>query len=300
MQPLSFESITVDEIDLHILKEKNTSLAVLRLDKIHPIISGNKWFKLKYYLEEARDSGKDYILTFGGAYSNHIIATAAAGKWVGFKTTGIIRGERPRILSHTLLQAIESGMELIFAEREDYRRKHLPSIINEMKNDIYIIDEGGYGRTGAKGAAEILNYCERENYSHIACAIGSSTMMAGLIMAGLSKQKVIGISVLKNHLSLESDLCELLLPEEQKKKFQLVHDYHFGGYAKYTPELINFMNEFYWSTAIPSDFVYTGKLFYGVLDMIKNKLFPRGSNILLIHSGGLQGNLSLPKGTLIF
>ena len=300
MQPLSFESITVDEIDLPVLKEKSIRLAVLRLDKIHPIISGNKWFKLKYYLEEARNAGKDHLLTFGGAYSNHILATAAAGKLFGFKTTGIVRGEQPRVPSHTLVQATGYGMEVAFINREDYRSKKLPPNINKIKNQIYLINEGGYGRNGVKGAAEILNYCEKGNYSHVACAIGTSTMMAGLIAASLPKQKVIGVSVLKNNAGLETDLCSLLSPAEQKKKFQLVPDNHFGGYAKYTSGLINFINEFYKDTALPSDFVYTGKLFYGILQLIKNNSFPPGSNILLIHSGGLQGNLSLPKGTLIF
>jgi 1-aminocyclopropane-1-carboxylate deaminase len=300
MQPLSFEAISVDEFELPILKEKNIGLTIFRLDKIHPIISGNKWFKLKYYLEDARNAGKNHILTFGGAYSNHIIATAAAGKFFKFKTTGIIRGERPKNLSHTLLQAIEYGMELIFTDREDYRNKKLRSEIKNKDDDIFIIDEGGYGITGARGAAEILNYCEKEKYSHITCAVGTSTMMAGLIRASSRQQAIIGVSVLKNNISLENDLCTLLSPDEQRKKFQLIHAYHFGGYAKYTTELIDFMNEFYRNTAIPTDFVYTGKLLYGMLDMIKNNLFPGGSNVLMIHSGGLQGNLSLPKGTLIF
>ncbi len=299
MQPLSFESITIDEIDLPILKERNTRLAVLRLDKIHPVISGNKWFKLKYYLEDAKSKAKDHIITFGGAYSNHIIATAAAGKLHSVKTTGIIRGEKPKNLSDTLLYAMKYGMELFFINREDYRNKKLPELKNK-NDDIYMIDEGGYGINGAKGASEILNYCELKTYSHVACAVGTSTMIAGLIKASLPEQEIIGIPVLKNNMSLKNDLCNLLLPEEQNKKFQLIHKYHFGGYAKYTHELINFMNEFYKNTAIPADFVYTGKLFYGILDMIKNNSFFYGSNILLIHSGGLQGNMSLPKGTLIF
>ena len=294
MQPLSFESITVDEVDLPQLKENNTRLAVLRLDKIHPVISGNKWFKLKYYLADAKIEGKDHIITFGGAYSNHIVATAAASKLFGFKVTGIIRGEHPKKLSHTLLQAIEYGMDLIFIGRQDYQTKKLPPGIIDNGDKIHIVNEGGFGIIGAKGAMEILNFCQKENYSHIACAVGTSTMMAGLVKASLPRQEVIGISVLKNNMSLENDLCSLLSPGEQKKRFQIVHEYHFGGYAKYTHQLINFINEFYKNTAIPSDFVYTAKLFYAVLDLVKNNLLPEGSNVLIIHSGGLQGNLSLP------
>ncbi|HEV8283741.1 MAG TPA: pyridoxal-phosphate dependent enzyme [Chitinophagaceae bacterium] len=299
MQPLLFESICIDEVNTSLVKEKNIRLVVLRLDKIHPVISGNKWFKLKYYLEEAKTTGKNHIITFGGAFSNHIIATAAAGNLHHLKTTGIIRGERPEALSHTLMQAEEYGMQLFFLSREDYRSKKLPADLKE-DNKTYLIPEGGYGINGVRGAAEILNYCKKENYSHIACAVGTSTMMAGLIKATLPQQKIIGIPVLKNIMILEHELSDLLSADEKKKKFQLIDNDHFGGYAKYTQELIDFMNEFFKTTSIPSDFVYTGKLFYGILDMIKNSLFPYGSNILLIHSGGLQGNLSLPKGTLIF
>jgi 1-aminocyclopropane-1-carboxylate deaminase len=300
MQALLFESITVDEIDLSLLKEKNVRLAVLRLDKIHPVISGNKWFKLTDYLQKARDQDKDQLVTFGGPYSNYVVATAAAGNLLGYKTSGIIRGECPETLSHTLLQAMNYGMELFFLSREDFRRKTLPLELESKSNNIFLINEGGYGEEGARGAANILSYCKKENYSHIACAVGTSTTMAGLVKASMPHQKIIGISVMKNNVDLQKHLCNLLSAEEQQKEFQISHNYHFGGYAKYTQELINFINEFYMNTCIPSDFVYTGKLFYGIIDLIKNDSFPGGSTILLIHGGGLQGNLSLPKGTLIF
>jgi 1-aminocyclopropane-1-carboxylate deaminase len=300
MQSLLFESITVDKIDLPLLKEKNVSVSVLRLDKIHSVISGNKWFKLKYYLEDAKTEKKEHIVTFGGAYSNHIIATAAAGKLYGFKTTGIIRGEQAEKLSHTLLEAKNYGMELFFIDREQYRNKKLLREIKASEDQCYLIPEGGYGIPGVKGATEILDHCNKGNYSHIACAVGTSTMMAGMVRASLPDQEIIGIAVLKNNTSLEAELCNLLSPDETNKKFKLFHDHHFGGYAKYTTELISFMNKFYAMTFIPTDFVYTGKLFYGVFDMIKKNFFPAESNILIIHSGGLQGNLSLPKRTLIF
>ena len=299
MEPLSTESIAVDEVDLQLLREKNVTLWVLRLDKMHPIISGNKWFKLKYYLEQAVTSGKNHIATFGGAYSNHIIATAAVGKLFGLKTMGIIRGEKPATLSHTLKQASAYGMEIIFMSREQYRGQQMPIGITDRDN-FFVINEGGYGITGAKGAAEILNYCQKQNYSHIACAVGTSTMMAGLVAASTPGQEVIGIPVLKNDEGAEKDLFKLLSPKDRVKKIKRITAYHFGGYAKYTAELISFMNEFYTQTHIPTDFVYTGKLFYGIIDLVQNNYFPKGSNLLLVHSGGLQGNLSLPKGTLIF
>ena len=299
MEPLSTESIAVDEVDLQLLREKNVTLWVLRLDKMHPIISGNKWFKLKYYLEQAVTSGKNHIATFGGAYSNHIIATAAVGKLFGLKTMGIIRGEKPATLSHTLKQALAYGMEIIFMSREQYRGQQMPIGITDRDN-FFVINEGGYGITGAKGAAEILNYCQKQNYSHVACAVGTSTMMAGLVAASTPGQEVIGIPVLKNDEGVEKDLFNLLSPKDRVKKIKRITAYHFGGYAKYTAELISFMNQFYTQTHIPTDFVYTGKLFYGIIDLVQNNYFPKGSNLLLVHSGGLQGNLSLPKGTLIF
>lgn len=300
MQSLLFESITVDEIDILAIKEKNIRVSVLRLDKIHPTISGNKWFKLKYYLEDAGAQKKDHLVTFGGAYSNHIIATAAAGKLFNFRTSGIIRGEQPQEFSHTLLLAREYGMQLIFVSRREYQNKRIPREIQELPGEIYLINEGGYGHLGVKGAAEILDHCKKDNFSHIACAVGTSTMMAGLVKASLAHQETIGVAVVNDETGLKAGLFSLLSQEEKKKKFHLVTDYHFGGYAKHKMELINFMNEFHKNTSIPTDFVYTGKLFFGIFNMIRNNCFPNDSNILIIHSGGLQGNFSLPKRTLIF
>ncbi len=300
MQSLLFDSITVDEVDLSAVKEKNIRVTVLRLDKIDRVISGNKWFKLKYYLEDAKKQKKSNIVTFGGAYSNHIVATAAMGKECGFRTSGIIRGEQPQKLSHTLLEAMEYGMRLIFTSREDYRRKRLPDDLEKRSSEIYLINEGGYGLPGAKGASEILDHCQKEGFSHIACAVGTSTMMAGLVKASLPHQETIGVSVINEGASVKESLLNLLSLEERNKKFQLVTGYHFGGYAKHKIELINFMNELYKETSIPTDFVYTGKLFFAISDMIRNDLFPINSNILIVHSGGLQGNFSLPKRTLIF
>jgi len=300
MHSLLFESITVDEIHPPAIKEKNIRVSVLRLDKIHPVISGNKWFKLKYYLEDARALNKNHVVTFGGAYSNHIIATAVAGKMFGFRTTGIIRGEQPQKLSHTLRLAKEYDMQLIFVSRREYRNKKIPKGLAGPSDDIYLINEGGYGKLGVNGAAEILDHCKKENFSHLTCAVGTSTMMAGLIKASLSHQETIGVAVVRNETTLKEELLELLSPVERNKKFQLITDHHFGGYAKHKPGLIDFMNELYKDTSIPTDFVYTGKLFYGIFQMIRNELFPNDSNILIIHSGGLQGNFSLPKRTLIF
>lgn len=296
MQDINLNNITLDKLSLPEFTAKNIEADVLRLDKIHPVISGNKWFKLRYYLEEAKALHKKKIVTFGGAWSNHIIATAAACRLNGFEATGIIRGEEASELSPTLKLAKEMGMNLIFISREDYSWKKIPEEINNDSN--YFISEGGYGMKGAEGAATISGYFNKESYTDICCATGTGTMMAGLIKNSLPSNRVTGISVLKNNYELEENVTSLA--DCRKKDFTIIHDYHFDGYAKWKPELINFMNEFYRLTSIPSDFVYTGKLFYAIHDLVASDYFPSGSRLLLIHSGGVQGNSSLSKGTLIF
>lgn len=275
----------------------HTTADVLRLDLLHPVVSGNKWFKLKEYLKDAQRLRKKRIVTFGGAYSNHIVATAAASKKAGLKSTGIIRGERPPVLSQTLSDALSFGMELVFVSREDYRVKNIPAEI--INDESYLVNEGGYGVKGMHGAADILKQTDVSAYKHIIAAVGTGTTLAGLINAGESHQKIIGIPVLKNNFSLQKEI-ETLLPEKKHQDITLIHDYHFGGYAKYNAELLQFMNDWYHQNKMPSDFVYTGKLFFALDDLVKKKYFPPQSKILIIHSGGLQGNRSLPKGTLIF
>lgn len=292
LPPLSPASITIDNIS-HLFD--SAEVHVLRLDKLHPVIAGNKWFKLRYYLEEAKTQQKKNIITFGGAWSNHIVATAAICHMQGVKATGIIRGEEPAQLSASLLQAKEFGMHLVFIPRTDYSYKIIPAEFTGDEN--YLIHEGGYGIPGARGAATILDYCDK-NYSHYCCAAGTGTMAAGLINR-INGQTVTAISVMKNNRGLEHSISHLL-HDKHEASWQVIHDYHFGGYAKYESSLLQFMNDFYSKTTIPSDFVYTGKLFYAISDLLQKKFFPPGCRILLIHSGGLQGNASLRKGTLLF
>lgn len=274
-----------------------TTVDVLRLDLVHPVISGNKWFKLKYYLEEAKRLGKKTLITFGGPYSNHILATAAAARETGFKSIGIIRGEVPSVYSSTLMDATGYGMELVFVPRESYRLKIIP-LAENILNEAFIIPEGGYGKPGVAGAKEILGQTKFQDYTHIIAAVGTGTMLAGLSDAAFPYQTVMGISVLKNNFSVQDEI-KALLPSA-KQNFNVLHDYHFGGYAKYKTVLLQFMNQWFTETGIPSDFVYTGKLFYAVNDLVLNNAFPLQSRLLVIHSGGLQGNRSLSKGTLIF
>ncbi|MBS1622059.1 MAG: pyridoxal-phosphate dependent enzyme [Bacteroidetes bacterium] len=295
MQEISFQNITIDTISYPILLKKNIKASVLRLDKIHPVISGNKWFKLQFYLQEAIQLKKKTIVTFGGAWSNHIVATAAACRAYGINSIGIIRGEMPPQLSSSLRFAKESGMQLVFISRSDFRENKIPAELLHEEN--YFIKTGGYGDAGVRGAATILQHCEKDYYSHFCCAVGTGTMIAGLIQASHPHQQTIGISVLKNNLELRQQIMGLL---QEKSNFHLFHQFHFGGYARYTTELLNFMNNFFENNQIPSDFVYTGKLFFAVMNLIKKDFFPAGSKLLLIHSGGLQGNASLQNGTLIY
>lgn len=273
---------------------------VLRLDNLHPIVSGNKWFKLHFYLSEAR-AAKKTVLTFGGAYSNHLVATAGAARLCGLKSIAVVRGEAPPALSSTLLQAKTLGMDLYFTSRDMYKTKQIPGIVKERydENELSIIPEGGYGEPGMAGAKAILHENNTAAYSHIVSAVGTGTTLAGLAAAAAETQEVIGVSVLKNNFSLQQEI-EHLLPGAKRPSFMLLHAYHFGGYAKRSAALLQFMNRFYQQTGIPTDFVYTGKTFFAASDLLAKNYFPAGSKVLLVHTGGLQGNRSLPKGTLIF
>lgn len=267
---------------------------VLRLDRIHPIISGNKWFKLRYYIEDALRKRKTTIVTFGGAWSNHIVATAAAAAEAGLKATGIIRGEEPRQYSITLQKAADLGMQLLFQNRTDYRNKSVPSFL--QNENTYIVPEGGYGKLGAAGAGTIWELIPK-SFDIICCACGTGTMLAGLALSAPPDTRVTGVSVLKGDHSLQEEITALTGP---LANWKLLHDFHNGGYARFSQGQISFMNEFYTATGIPSDIVYTGKLFMAAAQLISNNYFPEDKRLLLIHSGGLQGNASLPENTLLY
>lgn len=267
----------------------NITLTIKREDLLHPHISGNKFRKLKYNIQEAKRLGKTALLTFGGAYSNHIAATAAAGKEYGFTTIGIIRGEEleSKIAENpTLAFAQSCGMKFKFISREAYRHKAEPDFIAEMKTefgDCYIVPEGGTNTLAVTGCEEILNE-EDGAFTHICTAVGTGGTISGLINSALPHQVVLGYPALKN-AGLQDDI----LTFAKNQNWHLVEDYHFGGYGKVTPELITFMNAFLGETAIPLDPVYTAKMVFGVIDGISNGFFPANSRILLIHTGGLQG-----------
>jgi 1-aminocyclopropane-1-carboxylate deaminase len=292
-------NISIDTILNDSLKEKNINLSVLRLDRIHPILSGNKLFKLHYFLKEAISLSLPGIFTFGGAYSNHLVATAYACKITGLKSIGFVRGEKPGKLSQTLIACINYGMQLHFIPRATYDKKEREYFLNDLKNEerqYLMIPEGGYHPKGAAGAALITRFID-ENTTHICTALGTAATIAGIIAGAKESQQVVGIPVLKGMTDITDRIAYLT---GGHRNFQLLEDYHFGGYAKRTLQLTSFMNQLYRQYQLPTDFVYTAKMMFAVLDSLKKGYFAPGSKITCLHTGGLQGNLSLPVGTLIF
>ncbi len=284
------------------LSNKTVSLFIKREDLIHKYVSGNKFRKLKYNLIQAKKENHTTILTFGGAFSNHIAAVAYAGKSENFKTIGIIRGDElvSKIDENpTLLFAQQCGMKLEFVSRETYRNKSNSAYTKELKSkfgSFYVIPEGGTNELAIQGCKEILSNQDKE-FDYICCSIGTGGTIAGLINSALPYQKIIGFSTLKG-----SFLNEEISKFAKNHNWCINNDYHFGGYGKVTKELIDFINQFNKSTNIPLDPIYTGKMVFGIFDLIDKKYFPENSKILIIHSGGLQGikgmNLRLAKQNL--
>ena len=269
--------------------QNDISLYIKRDDLIHPIISGNKFRKLKYNLIEAKNQKKITLLTFGGAFSNHILAVSAAGKEYGFDTIGIIRGEEleDKIETNpTLQKAKEFGMVFDFISREEYRNKNNPEFLKKLKEkfgEFYLIPEGGTNEFAIKGCEEILTEDDK-NFDFICCAIGTGGTISGIINSSKDCQKILGFPALKGDF-----LTEDIRKFAKKDNWELVTDYHFGGYAKYDATLIEFINNFYEKHQIPLDPIYTSKMVFGVLDLIEKEYFPPKSKILVIHTGGLQG-----------
>lgn len=294
-------NIPIQELDSRLLREKNIKVKVARLDKIHPVISGNKLFKLHYFLEAARRH-KQPIVTFGGPYSNHLAATAYACRLTGLTCFGVVRGEQPSALSATLTRCVEDGMKLMFTPRKEYSEisqhpgaRNMPGV----PAGSLFIPEGGYSPTGAKGASLIMDMPAALDASFIVTALGTATTTAGLLQKVTAAQQVIAVPVLKNLTDIPGRL--LYLNGKPANDNIIVWDhYHFGGYAKKTQQLIRFMNELYEQHGVPTDFVYTAKMMFAVMDKINAGFFPRGCTILCLHTGGLQGNQSLEKDQLIF
>jgi 1-aminocyclopropane-1-carboxylate deaminase len=277
------------------IENTTVSLYIKREDLLHPLMSGNKFRKLKYNLAQAKEENKETLLTFGGAFSNHILAVAAAGNEYGFNTIGIIRGEelKDKFLDNpTLKKAQELGMIFEFVSREAFREKSsskfLESLIAKF-GDIYVIPEGGTNSLAVKGCEEILGFSD-EIFDYICCSVGTGGTISGIINCSKGSQQVLGFPALKGDF-LTEDICKFA----SKSNWSLNTDYHFEGYGKVSEALIRFINEFYHSHNIPLDPVYTGKMAFGVLDLISKNYFPEHSKILMIHTGGLQGIAGMNK-----
>lgn len=287
------------QVQLPILEEKGIELWIKREDKIHEFVSGNKFRKLKYNILEAKKQQKHTLLTFGGAFSNHIVATAVAGDFSGLKTIGVVRGEElanklNEILleNKTLYTANKNGMEFEFVTRENFRRKTDKDFINELRKkfgDFYLVPEGGTNELAIKGCEEILTE-EDQKFDYICSAVGTGGTISGLINSAKNHQHIIGFPALKGNF-----LSEEIKKLTQKQHWQLQTEYHFGGYAKYNEELIRFINSFKEKTQIPLDPIYTAKMLFGILDLIAKNKYPKNTKILAIHTGGLQGIAGINK-----
>lgn len=276
------------QVILPLLNRKSIQLYIKREDQIHPFVSGNKFRKLKYNLAMAKSKGAGSLLTFGGAFSNHIAATAYAGFQHGIKTIGVIRGEELEFKESnaTLTFAKEHGMELQFVTREQYREKDTEVFLEQLHKkfgNFYLIPEGGTNALAVQGCEEILN-SEDEVFDYICVAVGTGGTISGLINCLQPGQQVLGFPALKGDF-LQSEIRKFARSDQ----WVLISDYHFGGYAKLNRECIAFINKFKQDTNIPLDPVYTGKMMYGILDLVDNDYFKTHSKILAIHTGGLQG-----------
>ena len=281
-----------EEIHHPLFLEKKIQVYLKRDDLIHPFISGNKWRKLKYVLLRAESEKKKHLITFGGVWSNHLLATASAAAKFGFKSTGIVRGEE--LSTETLTFCRLFGMNLIYTDRESYRDKQM--LFNKHfkdDNTAFFINEGGYGHDASQGCAELVEELTVP-YDHIVCSCGTGATAAGIINGINQKipQAVFhAIPVLKGDF-LKADISILL---QQPSEFEFHNQYHFGGYAKTQPELINFLKDFASHTAILLDPVYTGKMMFAIFDLIKKDHFKPGSKILAVHTGGLFGLLGMKE-----
>ena len=287
--------IPTDKINLSDFGIDGCFLYIKREDLIHPSISGNKFRKLKYNILSAQNQQKNTLLTFGGAYSNHIAAVAAVGKEFGFKTIGIIRGEElwNKISENsTLFFAKECGMEFHFVTREAYREKHEKHFIDQLRDrfgDFYLIPEGGTNELAIKGCEEIMKD-EEGIYDYICVPLGTGGTMAGLVKASADDQTIFGFSALKG--SFQNDE---IAKYTSKTNYQITDSYCFGGYGKIDLDLIRFINEFRRKTQIQLDPLYTGKMIYGIVDLFKKGHFNKNSRIFAIHTGGLQGIAGMNK-----
>lgn len=295
MMRLRYTNTPIVEISTPETIQAGIKLLVKREDQNHPFISGNKWWKLKYNLEAAQQQGYKRLLTFGGAYSNHIYATAAAAHELGFKSIGIIRGEETLPLNATLAFAKSKGMQLHYVSREAYRNKYsieFNQSLHDRFGEFYLIPEGGTNALAIKGVAEFAQQLQHEvSFDYVCLPVGTGGTIAGLIAGMNAQTQVVGISVLKNGEFLVDEVKNHLknFSNHVYGNWRIETSYHHGGYAKTNPQLFEFIHTMNQQHQLPLDPVYTAKLMWGVMDMIEKEKFLPGSNVLMLHTGGLQG-----------
>jgi 1-aminocyclopropane-1-carboxylate deaminase len=288
---LRYAPTPVQEIHDPILDKAGVRLLLKREDLNHPFVSGNKWWKLKYNLEEAKKQNKKILLTFGGAYSNHIFATAAAAHELGLESIGVIRGEETLPLNHTLSFAKNIGMKLQYVSRELYRKKTELEFIHQLNQqfgDFYLIPEGGTNKLAVEGCKEFAKTLGN-NFDYVCCSVGTGGTLAGIINGLPTYKNILGFSSLKGGEFLKAEVSQWL--EKQSDNWNIISDYHFGGYGKTTSALEEFKTDFERKTNIPLDLVYTAKMMAGVFDLIQKEFFEKGSTVLVLHTGGLQGKV---------
>lgn len=285
---LGYSQTPIQEIHDPLFYKAGIRVLVKREDLNHPYVSGNKWWKLKYNLEEAKKLGHKTLLTFGGAYSNHIFSTAAAAHELGFESIGIIRGEETLPLNPTLTFAKSRGMMLKYVTREAYREKANPDFIESLHQEFgefYLIPEGGTNALAVKGVEDFAQTLG-DGFDYLCCAVGTGGTLAGLIKGLDASVQILGFPVLKGGEFLKDEVEKLI--GKEAKNWKLMTDYHFGGYGKATAALLEFIKDRLTKNNLPLDSVYTGKLVAGVYDLIEKGNFRSGATILVVHSGGLQ------------
>lgn len=292
MAILDESNVIIEALSPEWYKHQAGRADVLRLDLLHPIISGNKWYKLKLNIEFAVANGLKRIVTFGGGHSNHLAATAYTAKLYGLKAVGIVRGHYPQ-LTPTLEACKSDGMELMMMSKGDYDAAEEKSREDEFvfgDCDSYVIPEGGANELGRTGAGMIAHFCSTR-YTHIALSVGSGTTFAGIRNNMLKNQKLLGFVPIKGGKYLNNHIAPYT--GGNNENWELFDDWHFGGFGKWDSELINFMNDFYKIHSIPLDIIYTSKMMYGIRKLIMQGHFNSYDRILCIHTGGLQGNASI-------
>ncbi|ROS01314.1 1-aminocyclopropane-1-carboxylate deaminase [Sinobacterium caligoides] len=297
-----FSPTPVVPLSAALFDDKGVRVSVKRLDLLDAEISGNKWYKLKHNLAAAQRQGAQCIVSFGGAYSNHIHALASAGRRLGVQTVGIIRGEAPPTLNPTLADAEAWGMQLQFISRSDYRRKAEPDFLADLQqrySHSYVVPEGGANALGIQGCGDIMREIEGQvdDCDVVMVPVGTGGTMTGMSAAVTSKARVLGIAVVNAYAGLYADIERGLAQaaEPPLAGWQLLDGFHGGGYAKVDEPLARFLREFEQAHGIAIEPVYSGKMFKALFTLIENDFFPRGSHIVAVHSGGMQGLRGMRK-----